>query len=56
MFFWNEGWKSLKGLKLDDFVNLEMFKLNVDIFVEDCQVDVDLSGLKHLLELECVHS
>ncbi|KAG0554037.1 hypothetical protein KC19_12G058600 [Ceratodon purpureus] len=52
MCFLKEGWRGLEGLNLTDFVNVEAFKLEVLILTPDCDLDLDLSGLKHLKSLE----
>ncbi|KAG0598142.1 hypothetical protein M758_12G049500 [Ceratodon purpureus] len=52
MCFLKEGWRGLEGLNLTDFVNVEAFKLIVVILTPDCDLDLDLSGLKHLKSLE----
>ena len=51
MGFVNEGWKGLRGLNLDGFVNMEAFKLQVDRWMEDCELELDLRGWKHLKSL-----
>lgn len=51
MCFRDDGWKCLKELKLADFVNVEVFILQVRILVEGYLLDLDLSGLKHLKSL-----
>ncbi|KAG0554032.1 hypothetical protein KC19_12G058100 [Ceratodon purpureus] len=52
MCFFNLGFRSLDGLKLDDFVNLTVFALVVDIHMPDCALNLDLSGLVHLKSLQ----
>ncbi|KAG0554019.1 hypothetical protein KC19_12G056800 [Ceratodon purpureus] len=52
MCFLEEGWRGLEGLDLSDFVNVEAFRLEVLILTLDCDLDLDLSGLKHLKSLE----
>ncbi|KAG0553984.1 hypothetical protein KC19_12G053800 [Ceratodon purpureus] len=52
MCFLEEGWRGLEGLSLTDFVNVEAFKLVVEILTPDCDLDLDLSGLKHLKSLQ----
>ncbi|KAG0598272.1 hypothetical protein M758_12G059800 [Ceratodon purpureus] len=48
MCFLEEGWRGLEGLSLAEFVNVEAFTLEVQILTPDCDLDLDLSGLKHL--------
>lgn len=48
MYFLNDGCKALKKLNLYDFPNVEVLKLVGEIMIQDCTLDLDLTGLKQL--------
>ena len=49
----NRGWKVLKGINLNDFVSVEAFKLEVDLYVANCELDLDFWWVEAPEKLGC---